>query len=238
MQSVGDIHKPARVVVIGNGVQRRSVRRFWLGLAAAALCGGCFNIGLGGEGSPLAQYRLEDLSPQVKPREKPVERRLVVSATPSESVGDTYSMAYTRAPQQRQFYQFATWSDRPSTRMVQLLTERLRGRAMFESIAPLGGGVGGGLLLNIGVNEFIHDVAAGTARIEVTAELIERSGRRSVDRKRFTASAPVAEQTAPAAVVALSRATTTLLDEMVVWIERTSEALPPQEPRPPRDGKG
>ena len=100
-----------------------------------------------------------------------------------------------------------------------------------------GAGIGGGLLLNVGLNEFIHDVGTGTARIEVTAELIERRGRNLVERKRFTASAPVAEQNAAAAVSALSRALTTLLDELVPWVERTAEALPPPEPRP-RDTKG
>ncbi len=104
-------------------------------------------------------------------------------------------------------------------------------------MARLGSGIGGGLILNVGVNEVVHDVTAGTARIEVTAELIERRGRNLVERKRFTASAPVAQENAPAAVAALSQALTTVLDELVPWLERTAEAMPPPEPRPPRDGK-
>ena len=198
---------------------------------------GCFSIGLGGEGTALAQYRLEDQSPKLQPRAAPIDRRLLISTLPSESIGDTYSMAYTRATQQRQFYQFASWTDRPSERVVHLLTARLEARQMFDSVARLGGGVGGGLILNVGVNEVIHDVTAGTARVEVTAELIERRGRNLVERKRFAASAPVAQENAPAAVAALSRALTSLLDELVPWLERTAEALPPPEPRPPRDGK-
>ncbi len=71
----------------------------------------------------------------------------------------------------------------------------------------------------------------------MTAELIQRRGRALVERKRFTASAPVAQENAPSAVAALSRALTTLLDELVPWLERTADALPPPEPRPPRDGK-
>ena len=211
--------------------------RLLLAASAAALVAGCFSIGLGGEGTALAQYRLEDLSPKVPPRATPIDRRLLVSPLPSEAIGDTYSMAYTKAAQQRQFYQFASWTDRPSTRVVQLLTERIEARNMFDSVSRLGGGVGGGLILNIGVNEVVHDVRANTARVEVTAELIERRGRNLVERKRFTTSAPVAQENAPAAVAALSRALTTLLDELVPWLERTAEALPPPEPRPPREGK-
>jgi len=203
----------------------------------AALIGGCISVGLGGEGTALAQYRLEDLSPRMQARAAPVDRRLLITTLPSETIGDTYSMAYTRAAQQRQYYQFASWTDRPSARIVQLLIERIETRGVFESVSRLGGGIGGGLILNIGVNEFVHDIRSSTVRIEVTAELIERRGRDLVERKRFTTSAPVAEESAPAAVTAWSRALTSLLDELVPWLEKTTEALPPPEPRPARDGK-
>lgn len=206
--------------------------RLLLALSTAAFTAACISVGLGGEGSPQAQYRLEDLSPKVQPRATPLDRRLLLSATPSEAIGDTYSMAYSRAGQQRQFYQFASWTDRPSARIVQLLTERIESRGTFESVGRFGGGIGGGLILNIGVNEFIHDVRTGTAHIELTAELIERRGRTLVERKRFSASAPVAQENAPSAVAALSRALTMVLDELVPWLERTAEALPPPEPRP------
>lgn len=211
--------------------------RLLLVACVGASLAGCFSIGLGGEGTALAQYRLEDLSPKVQPRATPIDRRLLLATLPSESIGDTYSMAYTKATQQRQFYQFASWSDRPSARVVQLLTERIDARRIFDSVGRLGSGVGGGLILNVGVNEVVHDVSAGTARIEVTAELIERRGRNLVERKRFIASAPVAQENAPGAVAALSSALTAVLDEMVPWLERTADSLPPPEPRPSRDGK-
>ncbi len=151
-------------------MNRLSLRRVLIACMGASVAG-CFSIGLGGEGTALAQYRLEDLSPKVQPRAAPIDRRLLTSTLPSESIGDTYSMAYTRAAQQRQFYQFASWTDRPSERVVHLLTARLEARQLFESVARLGSGVGGGLILSVGVNEIVHDVGTGTARIEVTAEL-------------------------------------------------------------------
>ena len=219
-----------------SDVTSRQIRLI-LAVSTAALTAACINVGLGSEGSPQAQYRLEDLSPKVQPRSTPIDRRLLLSTTPFESIGDTHSMAYSRTGQQREFYQFASWTDRPSARIVQLLSERIEARGMFESVSRLGGGIGGGLILNVGVNEFVHDVRTSTARIEVTAELIERRGRNLVERKRFTASAPVAAENAPSAVAALSRALTMLFDELVPWLERTAEALPPPEPRPARDGK-
>lgn len=207
--------------------------RILIPLAAAAL-GACVTVDIGSEGVAQAQYRLEDLTPKVTPRATPLDRRLLVSTLPSEAIGDTYSMAYSRAPQQRQFYQFASWTDRPSQRVAQLLLDRLQARGMFESAAQFGGGIGGSLILNIGINEFVHDLNSGTARIEVTAELVERRGRALVERRRFSASAPVAQANASSAVAAWSRAMTTLLDEIVPWVERTAESLPPPEPRPER----
>ena len=216
----------------------RIALRAALVLAGAAFVGGCISLGLGdGDATALAQYRLEDTPSKVAPRATPIDRRLLVASLPSETIGDTFSMAYTRAPQQRQYYQFASWTDRPSARIVQLLIERVEARGIFESVSRLGGGIGGGLVLNVGVNEFVHDVRSSTARIEVTAELIERRGRVLVDRKRFTASAPVAAENAASAVAAWSQAATQLLDELVRWVETTAEALPPAEPRPTRDGK-
>jgi ABC-type uncharacterized transport system auxiliary subunit len=93
----------------------------------------------------------------------------------------------TRAAQQRAFYQFASWTDRPSTRIVRLLADRIEARGMFSSVALLGNSIGGDLLLNVAVVDVIHDVSTGTGRIEVQAELIERRGRRLV---AASASAP------------------------------------------------
>jgi ABC-type uncharacterized transport system auxiliary subunit len=102
---------------------------------------------------------------------------------------------------------------------------------MFTSVALLGNSIGGDLLLNVAVVEVIHDVAAGAGRIEIQAELIERRGRRLVARQRFSAAVPVAQESAPAAVAALSGAITTIVDELVPWLERTAEALPAPPPR-------
>ncbi len=41
--------------------------------AVSAVTAGCFSIGLGGEGTALAQYRLEDLSPKQQARATPID---------------------------------------------------------------------------------------------------------------------------------------------------------------------
>lgn len=196
-------------------------------IAIAALLAGCINVGVGtGEGSVQAQYRLVDLGSSAAPRDRPVARSLIVAAMPSVGIGDSFSMAYSNAPQQRSLYQFASWADRPSSRIAQLLTRRIEARGMFASVSELGHGITGGLMLNVTVDELVHDTAAATGRLQVTAELVDRASRTLVARRRFEASSPVARPSAGAAVDALSRSLTRVLDDMVPWLEAAAASLP------------
>jgi ABC-type uncharacterized transport system auxiliary subunit len=145
---------------------------------------------------------------------------------PSLGIGDTFAMAYSRAPQQRALYQNASWADRPSNRVVQLLVRRIDARAAFASVVELGSGVGGDLALNVTVDELLHDAAAARGRLELTAELVDRTTRTLVARRRFTATAPVAQENARGAVEALSLALTRVLDELVPWLEASAAKLP------------
>ena len=70
-------------------MNRLSLHRVLIACMGASVAG-CFSIGLGGEGTALAQYRLEDLSPKLQARAAPIDRRLLTSTLPSESIGDTY----------------------------------------------------------------------------------------------------------------------------------------------------
>jgi ABC-type uncharacterized transport system auxiliary subunit len=195
----------------------------------------CISVDIGeSAGQVHAQYRLLDYASPPQRRSEPIDRTLVVTQMPSAGIGDVYSMAYSRAPQQRAFYQYATWVDRPSLRIAQLLAERLEARGVFQSVAMLGHGIGGNVLLSVTVTDIVHDVPAATARLELTVELIDRVGRRLVERRRFSASAPVVQEDAPGAVAGLSRAVTQLLDEIVPWVERHAEQLPPAAPREAR----
>jgi ABC-type uncharacterized transport system auxiliary subunit len=145
---------------------------------------------------------------------------------PSIGIGDSFSMAFSRAPQQRALYQYASWADRPSNRIVQLLTRRIEARGAFASVAELGRGVGGALTLNITVDELVHDTAGAQGRLQLTAELVDRTTRTLVARRRFEANAPVAQEDARGAVDALSRALTTVLDEVIPWLEAAADKLP------------
>jgi ABC-type uncharacterized transport system auxiliary subunit len=205
-------------------VTRRSALLFG---CSALLLAGCISVDVGNsDGNVRTQFRLDDLAPPPAPAGKTVARSLVIVAMPSLGIGDTFAMAYSRAPQQRALYQNASWADRPSSRVVQLLVRRVDARAAFAAVAELGSGVGGDLALNVTVDELLHDTAAARGRLELTVELIDRATRRLIARRRFTAEAPVAQENARGAVEALSRALTSVLDELVPWLEASAAKLP------------
>lgn len=194
---------------------------------SALLLAGCISVEVGSSDSNVrAQYRLDDLAPAPARADRTLARSLVVVSMPSLGIGDSFAMAYSRAPQQRALYQNASWADRPSNRIVQLLVRRIDARASFASVAELGSGVGADLVLNVTVDELLHDTVAARGRLELTAELVDRTTRTLVARRRFTATAPVAQEDARATVEALSRALTGVLDELVPWLEAAAGKLP------------
>jgi ABC-type uncharacterized transport system auxiliary subunit len=207
-----------------NPPTRRSALLF---CCSALLLAGCISVDVGNSDSNVrAQYRLDDLAAPPVPAGKTVARSLVVVSMPSLGIGDTFAMAYSRAPQQRALYQNASWADRPSNRVVQLLVRRVEARSAFASVVELGSGVGGDLALNVTVDELLHDTAAAKGRLDLTVELVDRTTRSLVARRRFSAAAPVAQENARGAVEALSRALTSVLDELVPWLEASAAKLP------------
>ena len=198
------------------------MKRTTAALASLSLLGGCMSLP---EVPPRDFYVLEDLAKPVAAKPGGESGRvLLVHPAAASPFYETQSLAFSRAPGQRAYYQFAGWTERPARRLTELLTRRLEALGGFRSIASSTAGVRGDVLLNLRLEEFYHDAGAnpGSARIEVSAELIDIAGRTVLARRRFAQSAPVAEESARAAVAALSRATSGLLDELSAWIESTA----------------
>jgi cholesterol transport system auxiliary component len=189
--------------------------------AVVLLVTGCVSVDIGKDTAQQAQFRILGGDPAPQPAARSNGRTLVIAPQPSAAIDDSFALAYSRAPNQRAAYQFATWSDRPSNRLSQMLVDRLAARRAFASVALAGRGVAGDLQVNLGVNDFFHDVASspGTARVEVAAEMIDRTTRKLIARQSFSATAPVEEANAAAAAAALSVASSRVLDQLVAWIE-------------------
>lgn len=202
--------------------------------AVALLAAGCISVDVGKDAAtPLAQFRILDTGATPPPAAQPNGRQLVIAPQASPSIDDSFALAYSRAPNQRAAYQFATWSDRPSNRLSQLLVDRLSARRAFASVTLAGRGVAGDLQLNLSVDDFVHDAATspGTARVEVTAEMIDRGTRRLIARQSFSATAPVADANSAGAAAALSAASSGVLDQLVAWAEANTASAAPAPAR-------
>lgn len=191
-------------------------------IAAAALLAGCMSLG---KVPPREYYVLDDLAaPAVSTRGIQNDRTLLVSETSVSPFYDTQSLVFSRAPGQRAYYQFAAWTERPGSRLTELMIHRLYARGGFRSVAATTAGAKGDLVLNTRLEELCHDAFAspGKVRIEMSAVLVDRAQRAIVAQHSFAQSTPTAGDTAPAAVAAFDRAVTTLLDEESAWVEDTA----------------
>jgi cholesterol transport system auxiliary component len=161
---------------------------------------------------PMQYYVLADNGAPAEPHRAAAGGRvLLVHPTAVSAFYDTQRLVYSRAPLERSYYQFAAWTERPGRAFTQLVSRRLG--------APLStAGVRGDVVLRTRIDELYHDAAATPGRviIEVSAELVDATGRR-IDEHRFTRSVATREENAAAAVEAANRAITEVLDDIAAW---------------------
>lgn len=202
------------------------MKRAALVLVAATCVAGC----LGGSSvPPRTYYVLQDQAPASDAAAaSPGRQSLVVAASAADVFYDAESLVFSRSQGERAYYQFAAWTDRPARSVVQLTERRMQSRGRFASVTSMSAGVRADLLLNIGIVQFYHDVAAHPAvvRVELTAELIDWRTRSLLAQRTFTASAQVATDDAQAAAAAFNRAVTAALDALVPWVETQAEKAP------------
>jgi ABC-type uncharacterized transport system auxiliary subunit len=74
------------------------------------------------------------------------------------------------------------------------------------------------------VTEMYHDLAVNpaVARVQLIGELVNWKKRALMGRRSFTVAVPVARPDASAAVDAMNRGVTLILDELVPWVEATA----------------
>jgi len=178
------------------------------------------------ERNAQSYFRFDDGAAAPAPRAPPLARSVVVAPLSNNAVGNAYGMLYARSSGERQYYQNSEWTDRPTLRVTQLLLERLEARHAFTSVARLGSGVGGEILVNVVVDDVVHDMTdggAGVGRIGVAVEVVNRHERRLLGRRTFVETAPAQAANAAAGAAAINRAITAVLDKASAWIEEVVE---------------
>ena len=187
-------------------------------VAAAAVCG-CASI-FGGDASPTF-FVWQDPGKSA-PAATASPRTLLVAPTATATFYDTQRIAFAPDAGTRAYYQLAAWTDRPGKRFDVLVLERLLARNAFAGIAATTSGTRGELVLSASILDIYHDNARqpGVARLRITVELADRSGRALLARRTFEQEEPVATESAAAAVTAFDAAVARMLDELLPWLER------------------
>jgi cholesterol transport system auxiliary component len=136
--------------------------------------------------------------------------RVAVAATTASGFYDTQEIAYSRAPGTRAYYQFNHWTERPQRSIHAQLAAR------FEGV-----GAKDVLRLDTHLDEIYHDAAEqpGTARIRITAELVDPANRTVLARRTFVRTAPATSYDAPGAVAGFNRALADLLGDIGKWVD-------------------
>lgn len=194
----------------------------WVGLIAALITlSSCVSL-RSGPTAPQSYFVLSDAGMAgVLPRERPIGRSLVLVSHHPDALADARALAFARFEGEHSFYQFASWSDRPSRVLLRLIEDRLERTRTFSSVAPMGHGVHGDWILGVRIERIFHDLTSSpnTSRIVFSAELIDRRQRTLIARERFAASAAVERPEAGAAAIAMNTAIGQALDAFVQWIE-------------------
>ena len=149
-----------------------------------------------------------------------VDATLLVAPTTAAAFYDTQDIVFSRSAGTRAYYQLSSWTEPPGRRLDTLLASRLERTGAFRAAGLATSGVRGSLLLRTRLEEFYHDAATppGVARIVLTAELIDLEKGLLLDRRNFTAEAPVASYDAEGAVQGLRQALADLLDDVSAWV--------------------
>lgn len=201
-----------------------SPRSLALRLAAALsglLVAGCISVG-GADPAPRLWYELAPALPTVT-RATPDPRRLRVDVLTGSAFYDAVSIVYSRAPSQRAYYQFASWTEPVAQRLGRVVVDDLRVRGLFTEVEGVGARARADLHLQLVVADFYHDAERepGVVRVRFSAELRDRR-RALLGQREFRLDAPVEQAEAAAAVRGFDSAVAQGLGELAQWLAQVA----------------
>ncbi len=191
-------------------------------VSLALLLAGCVNFGEDRNAPPIVHYVLVDPAPALQRQAAPDPRTLLVLDTAASSFYDIDTLAFSRSPNTRGYYQYARWTERPGKRFADLLRSRLEAQGSFAAVAATGGHVRGELLLDTELVEFYHDAsdAPGSAHMVLRVELIDLRSRSLIGRTLLEQRVEATSYDAAGAAEAFNLATGRVLDELLLWLDQ------------------
>ncbi|MGO9445982.1 MAG: ABC-type transport auxiliary lipoprotein family protein [Thiobacillaceae bacterium] len=196
-----------------------------LGGILLLLVSGCINLGIGGnkDTPAITNFVLDDLGrPAVSRTPKPLT--LVVLDTQASAFYDADALAYSDRRGTRAYYQYAHWTERPGTRLTDLITLRLDREPLFTTVVG-DTDVRGDWSLETELLEFYHDATQrpGEVRVELSADVVDLASHTLVGHKLFSVTDALATYDAAGAHDSFNRATTRLLSELTDWLASLSK---------------
>jgi ABC-type uncharacterized transport system auxiliary subunit len=192
----------------------------------ALVLAACVSVDVGaGKVPALKRYVLNDARAAASANSRRDGPLLLLQVLPADPLADSEAIAYAREPGERNVYQLATWTDKPTRRLALLVQQRLEARGTLGGVAQLGQPLKADWLLALAIESIVHRVDSAEVELAVRAELIHRGERRRVALHRFVTRAPVAQADAAAAVRGFNAAVAAFLDELGPWTEASLASL-------------
>jgi cholesterol transport system auxiliary component len=178
---------------------------------------GCVN--LGGETRPSTTYVLLDTHSTTAASAQQ-SQTLMVAPIRTSSFDDNDKLVFARTANTRAVYQLARWSERPSSRLNELLFSRLSNSRVYANIVPDDSDVIADRLLTADLLSFYHDASTqpGQVNVRMRVTLYDNLQHILIAQRVFEQDVVVKTYDAAGAATAFNLATTALLDDVVNWL--------------------
>ncbi len=155
------------------------------------------------------------------------QRVLVVSEPRAEAGFDTPAIAYTRSPQQLEYYTQSRWADTPARLIKPMLIQQLDDSRLFHAVVPAPS-VGGDLRLDVNIIRLQQELLSrpSQVRLVLRAKLVDIATSHILGTQLFEVVEPAPSDDAVGAVQAAGRAVQQALTQVRTFVARyTPEAM-------------
>mgnify|MGYP001827870287 FL=1 len=141
-----------------------------------------------------------------------------ISTTQSFSGTD---MLYSDTQISQNSYAYSRWSSSATVMLISVFEEALEKSGHYKAVVPYSSKAQSDLLLESTLFDFSHHINKnGTSEgvLKVSFRLIDSKTRKVIASRMFVSSVPASSTEAPAAVMALNKAATNVIRELIDWL--------------------